>query len=123
MMRRLGLLAAVIVAAAAIPSAAQADSIWYVGSAADGCPNAQFSDLTSAVMFAQPHDTIRICPGTYTVGPPAGTTPTAIGLQGLVIDKPLTIIGAGASKVTIEPATNLVSGTSAVTTCATSTVT
>ncbi|HEY2654183.1 MAG TPA: hypothetical protein VGI55_00235, partial [Solirubrobacteraceae bacterium] len=112
MTRRLGLLTALAVAALSLPPVAQADSTWYVGSAADGCPDAQFSDLTSAVTFAQPHDTIRICPGTYTVGPPAGTTPTAVGLQGLVIDKPLTIIGAGASKVTIEPATNLVSGAS-----------
>jgi hypothetical protein len=100
-MRRLALL--VVVAGGAVaPGVAQADSTIYVGTAAD-CPDAQFSDLTTAVTFAQPHDTIRICPGTYTVGPTTPTTVPAAGLQGLVIDKTLQIIGAGASKVTIEP--------------------
>jgi hypothetical protein len=107
MNRRLGVLAGLVVAFGLLPAVAQADSTWYVGSAADGCPNAQFSDLTTAVTYAQSHDIIRICPGTYTVGPASGTMPTAT-TQGLVIDKALTIIGAGASKVTIEPATNLV---------------
>jgi hypothetical protein len=110
MNRRLGLLVG-LVAFGLLPAVAQADSTWYVGSASDGCPNAQFSDLTSAVTYAQSHDIIRVCPGTYTVGPASTTTPTAT-TQGLVIDKALTIIGAGASKVTIEPATNLVSATS-----------
>jgi large repetitive protein len=111
MNRRLGLLAGLVVAFGLLPAIAQADSTWYVGSASDGCPNAQFSDLTTAVTYAQSHDIIRICPGTYTVGPAAGATPTAT-TQGLVIDKALTIIGAGAAKVTIEPATNLVSASS-----------
>jgi hypothetical protein len=111
MNRRLGLLTGLVVAFGLLPAAAQADSTWYVGSASDGCPNAQFSDLTTAVTYAQSHDIIRVCPGTYTVGPASGTTATAT-TQGLVIDKALTIIGAGASKVTIEPATNLVSASS-----------
>jgi hypothetical protein len=111
MNRRLGLLAGLVVAFGLLPAVAQADSTWYVGSASDGCPNAQFSDLTSAVTYAQSHDIIRVCPGTYTVGPASGATPTTT-TQGLVIDKALTIIGAGASKVTIEPATNLVSASS-----------
>jgi hypothetical protein len=104
-MRRLALLA-VLVCAVVLPGAAQADSTIYVGTA-PACPNAQFSDLTTAVTFAQAHDTIRICPGTYTVGP---TTPTAVpaaGLPGLIIDKTLQIIGAGASKVTIVPTQSL----------------
>jgi hypothetical protein len=111
MNRRLGVLVGLVVAFGLLPAVAQADSTWYVGSASDGCPNAQFSDLTSAVTYAQSHDIIRVCPGTYTVGPASGTTPTAT-TQGLVIDKALTIIGASASKVTIEPATNLVSASS-----------
>jgi hypothetical protein len=104
-MRRLALLA-VLLAAAVLPSAAQADSTIYVGTA-PACPNAQFSDLTTAVTFAQPHDTIRICAGTYTVGPTTPTTVPAAGLPGLVIDKTLQIIGVGASKVTIEPTQSL----------------
>jgi hypothetical protein len=110
-MRRLSLLLAVL-GAAAIPGAARADSTIYVGTAPD-CPNAQFSDLTTAVTFAQSHDTIRICPGTYTVGPATATTAPGTGLQGLVIDKTLQIIGAGASKVTIEPTQDLVKAGSA----------
>jgi large repetitive protein len=104
-MRRLALLV-VLAGATVVPGVAEADSTIYVGTAPD-CPNAQFSDLTTAVIYAQPHDTIRICPGTYTVGP---TTPTVVpgtGLQGLVVDKTLQIIGAGASKVTIEPTQSL----------------
>ncbi len=114
MIRRVGLLGALLACLTFLPATARADSTLYVGSAADGCPNAQFTDIATAVSYAQPHDTIRICPGTYTVGPAAGTTITGEGLQGLVIDKTLTIIGAGASKVIIEPSTDLASGTSAV---------
>jgi large repetitive protein len=111
-MRRLVLIALVASAGGAIvPGVAQADSTLVVGSA-PACPGAQFSDLQTAVNFAQSHDTIRICPGTYDVGPAAGTTVPAAGLSGLKIDKALTIIGAGAGKVTIEPTQDL-AGTSA----------
>ncbi|MDQ6776489.1 MAG: hypothetical protein M3071_09810 [Actinomycetota bacterium] len=104
-MRRRALL--VLLACIAIaPGVAQADSTIYVGTA-PACPNAQFTDLTTAVTYAQSHDTIRICPGTYTVGPTTPTTVPAAGLQGLVIDKTLQIIGAGASKVTIKPTQSL----------------
>jgi hypothetical protein len=105
-MRRLAFLLALAGAALVPAAAAQADSTIYVGTG-PGCPDAQFSDLTTAVTIAQPHDTIRICPGTYTVGPTTATTVPATGLQGLVVDKPLQIIGAGASKVTIEPTQDL----------------
>ncbi len=63
------------------------------------CPNAGYSNLQQAIEFAQSHDTIKICPGTYVVGPTTGTLPQ----NGLTIEKSLTIIGAGANKVTIEP--------------------
>jgi large repetitive protein len=99
---------AVLIPGAAVlfPSVAQADSTIYVGTA-PLCPDAQFSNLATAVEYAQPHDTIRICPGTYTVGPTTATTVPATGLQGLVIDKTLQIYGAGASRTFIEPTQNL----------------
>ena len=110
-MRRLALLI-VLAGSLATAPVALADSTIVVGTA-PACPNAQFSDLTTAVTYAQSHDTIRICPGTYTVGPMSATTVPATGLQGLVIDKTLQIIGAGASKVTIEPTQDLAQAGSA----------
>lgn len=90
MLRRMTLLA--VLALAVAPAAAHATSTLVVDDDGVQCPDAGFSDLATAITFAQSHDTIQICPGTY-------VTPAA----GLKIDKTLTIAGAGASKVTIEP--------------------
>jgi large repetitive protein len=88
-------------------------SVWTVDSESDGlqCPNAQFEHIQEAVEYASPWDTIVVCPGTY----PESSTPISSGLNpvqtgamnGLTINKPLKIIGAGASRVTIKPASTL----------------
>jgi hypothetical protein len=94
---------------ASLPVAARATSTLIVDDDHQQCPNAGYTSLTAAVQASQSHDTIKICPGTYPVGPSTPTTVPAAGLQGLVIDKTLTILGAGASKVTIEPTQALAS--------------
>lgn len=57
------------------------------------CPSADYTSLVDAVAIAAQGDTIRICDGTYEVSGPAG----------LKIEKNLTLQGAGADKVTIQP--------------------
>lgn len=57
------------------------------------CPSADYTSLVDAVAFAAQGDTIRICDGTYEVSGPSG----------LKIEKNLTLQGAGADKVTIQP--------------------
>ncbi len=57
------------------------------------CPSADFTSLVDAVAFAAQGDTIRICDGTYEVSGPSG----------LKIEKNLSLVGAGADKVTIQP--------------------
>ncbi len=92
--------------AAATPAVARASTYTVDDDKAD-CPNAAFSSLQAAVDQAAPHDTLIVCPGTYL----EGTTPTtnaaspsqAGSHNGLTISKPLTIVGAGASKVLIAP--------------------
>src|SRR5262245_15861351 len=61
------------------------------------CPNADYTRIRDAVGAAADGDTIVVCAGTYVEGP--GST----GSNGLQITKSLTIRGAGADKVTIEP--------------------
>jgi hypothetical protein len=100
--RRLAVLVA-LAGLAALPAAARASSTLVVDDDHVQCPAAGFTSLQAAVDAAQSHDTIRICPGTYAVGTPGAPRPS----NGLMIDKSLTIVGAGASKVTIEPATDL----------------
>ncbi len=85
-------------ASALVPLAAQAETLVVDDDKAQ-CPDAGYTSLTQAVEFAQSHDTIRICAGTYVVGPTTGALPQ----NGLKIEKSLNIVGAGASKVTIEP--------------------
>ncbi len=93
---RAAALAAVVSALA--PLAAHAETLVVDDDRAQ-CPDAGYTSLATAIEFAQSHDTIRICAGTYVVGPTAGALPQ----NGLKIEKSLNIVGAGASKVTIEP--------------------
>ena len=62
------------------------------------CPNASETDLNDAVTGADPGDELALCAGAYEV---------LDGDNGLVIDKELTIRGAGADKVRIEPQTDI----------------
>src|SRR5205814_481144 len=61
------------------------------------CPNADYTRIRDAIGAAHEGDTIVVCAGTYVEGP------GAVGSNGLQITKSLTIRGAGADKVTIEP--------------------
>ena len=92
--------------AASAPAIASA-STWTVDDDKADCPNAAFTSLQTAVNQAAPHDTLLVCPGTYIEGSTptnSAASPVQSGAHnGLTIDKPLTIKGAGASKVLIEP--------------------
>jgi hypothetical protein len=90
MLRRMTLAALLVLAVA--PAAASATSTLVVDDDGAQCPDAGFTSLATAITYAQSHDTIQVCAGTY-------ITPST----GLKIDKTLTIHGAGASKVTIQP--------------------
>jgi hypothetical protein len=83
-------------------------SVWTVDDDGAQCPNAQFEHIQEAVEYASPWDTIVVCPGVYAeASTPVNSTlnPVATGAtNGLTINKPLKIIGAGAGKVTIKPA-------------------
>ena len=96
--------------AALAPSTAFA-STWTVDDDKADCPNAAFTSVQSAVNQAAPWDTVVICPGLYLEQstPTSGNnSPSQTGSRnGLTITKPLTIKGAGASKVTIRPAAAL----------------
>jgi hypothetical protein len=61
------------------------------------CPAAEFTEVQAAVDAAAPGDTIAVCPGVYVEG--SG----AVGTNALTITKNLTIKGAGADLVAIEP--------------------
>jgi hypothetical protein len=88
------------------PAAALANS-YTVDDDRQDCPNAAFSSIQAAVDQAAPHDTIIVCPGVYretsTPVNHAGDPALPGSRNGLTINKPLTIVGAGADKVTIEP--------------------
>jgi len=86
-------------------------SVWTVDDNGAQCPNAQFEHIQEAVEFASPWDTIVVCAGVY----PEASTPVTSAINpvqsgarnGLTINKPLKIVGAGASRVTIKPAASL----------------
>src|SRR4051794_10141082 len=96
-----------LVFVALAPSAAFA-STWTVDDDKADCPNAGFRSIQAAVDQAAPWDTVVVCPGLYLEQstPTSGNnSPSQAGSKnGLTITKPLTIKGAGASKVTIRPA-------------------
>jgi hypothetical protein len=92
----------------AVPGA----NVWTVDDDGVQCPNAEFEHIQEAVEYASPWDTIVVCPGIYN----ESSTPVNSELNpvlaegekdGLTINKPLKIIGAGAKLVTIRPATSL----------------
>jgi len=68
-----------------------------VGKQSASCPSPDYLRIRDAIDHAKAGDTIAICPGTYAEGPGMP------GTSGLMIDKNLTIRGAGADQVTIEP--------------------
>jgi hypothetical protein len=82
-------------------------NVWTVDDDKKDCPNAEFTHIQEAVEYANPLDTIVVCPGTYEESSKpinSSANPVAEGeMDGLTINKPLKIIGAGASKVTIKP--------------------
>lgn len=88
------------------PTAAQA-STWTVDDDKAQCPTAKFTSIQDAVDYAAPYDTIIVCDGLYQEHstPTNGShLPSQPGSRnGLTISKQLTIKGAGASKVIIEP--------------------
>ena len=86
-------------------------NVWTVSNNGD-CPNAQFEHIQEAVEYASPWDTIVVCPGVYEesskpINSEANPVSAEGEMDGLTINKPLKIIGAGASKVTIKPAKSL----------------
>ncbi len=100
----LGIAAAV---AAAAPAAASA-STWSVDDDRMQCPGAGFTTIQAAINQAAPWDTVVVCAGDYaevSTTPNSANSPAQAGSRaGLLINKPLTIRGAGADKVTIRPA-------------------
>ena len=106
-MKRVPAAVAVALLAALAPSSAFA-STWTVDDDKADCPNARFTSIQAAVDQAAPWDTVVVCPGLYLEQstPTSGNnSPSQAGSRnGLTITKPLTIRGAGASKVTIRPA-------------------
>jgi hypothetical protein len=61
------------------------------------CPAAQFASIQAAVNAASPGDTVAVCPGRYVEGNGAP------GTNALTITKSLTLKGAGADVVVIQP--------------------
>ncbi|MEA2348357.1 MAG: large repetitive protein [Thermoleophilaceae bacterium] len=60
------------------------------------CPIADYTSLPAAVAAVAQGDTIYVCPGTYPV-------PGGAGSGGLKIEKNLSLVGAGADQVFVQP--------------------
>lgn len=85
----------------------KSNTSWVVDDDRVQCPTASFTSIQDAVDFASPWDTIVVCEGVYeessTPISGAGSPAAADSTNGLTINKPLKIKGAGADKVTIMP--------------------
>ena len=84
-------------------------NVWTVDDDGVQCPNAEFTTSRQRSTYASPWDTIVVCAGHSTRSPrprsTANSTRSQTGaMNGLTINKPLKINGAGADKVTIKPA-------------------
>jgi hypothetical protein len=84
-------------ASLAVVSPAQAIQTLSVDDDGNECPTAAYDSVQDAVNDASPGDIVSICPGTYTEGTGAA------GTNALTITQSLTIRGAGADDVTIQP--------------------
>ena len=96
--------------AALVPAAASGET-WTVDDDGAECPSATFSRIQDAIDQAAPRDTVVVCAGIYEERstPPSGNnSPSQPGSRnGLTITKPLTLKGAGATKVRIRPAPSI----------------
>jgi len=93
-------------------SDAFSNTTWTVDDDRAQCPTATFTSIQDAVDFASPWDTIVVCAGTYEesstpIRGNAASPSQAESTNGLTINKPLKIKGAGADKVTIMPKQSL----------------
>ncbi len=106
--RRIRALGAAAVLALLAPAAAAQASTWSVDDDGAQCPSAGFTTIQAAINQAAPWDTVVVCAGDYaevTSTPSSANSPAQAGSKAaLLINKPLTIRGAGAGKVTIRPA-------------------
>lgn len=100
---RLSLFATILAIFGFSAQAASAANL-YVDDNGQQCPAATFTSVQAAVNAAVMGDTVVVCDGTYSEG--SG----AIGTSALVIDKSISIRGAGADKVTIQPTRTSPSG-------------
>ena len=99
--------------AALVPAAAFGET-WTVDDDGAECPSATFSRIQDAVDQAAPRDTVVICAGVYEERstPPKRqqqslSQPGVAQRRTLTITKPLTLKGAGATKVRIRPAPSI----------------
>jgi hypothetical protein len=86
----------VALATALVCAAPAAASSYSVDDDRAQCPLAEFTDLNTAVLSVTQGDSLYICPGTYNV-------PGGAGSGGLLIQRNIDLIGAGANQVFIQP--------------------
>ena len=73
----------------AVPASGASAATWVVDDDMAECPNAGFTSIQDGIDAAQSNDEVAICPGVY--------------VKSLVLNSPLTLRGAGAGLVRIEP--------------------